>query len=95
MSDRLLWTRRQKARDAALKLAACLAPIAVLVLVVVLTGGRATAIAMGSFGGLVALVIATDGRTPRGALVGGVAIAGALLALHIALAWLIDHPILD
>ncbi len=95
MSDRLLWTRRQKARDAALKLAACLGPIAVLVVVVVLTGGRATAVAMGSFGGLVALVIATDVRTPRGALIGGVAIAGALLALHIALAWLIDHPILE
>jgi len=95
VSDRLLWTRRKKAQEAALKLAAGLGPIAVLVLLVLLTGGRATAVAMGGFGGLIALVIAADVRTPRGALTAGITIAGALLVLHIVLAWLIDHPILE
>jgi len=95
MSDRLLWTRRQKARDAALRLGALLGPVAALVLLVLATGGRATAVAMGVIGGMVALAIAGDIRRPRGALIGGIAIAVALLALHIAIAWLIDHPILD
>jgi hypothetical protein len=95
VSDRLLWTRRRKARDAALKLSGALAPVALLVLLVVATGGRATAIAVGVFGALVALVVAADVRTPRGALIGGTVIALVLLALQIAVAWLIDHPILD
>jgi len=95
MGDRLLWTRRHKARDAALKAAGSLGPVALLVLLVLATGGRATAGAVGIVGGMVAVVIAGDVRTPRGALIGGAIIAIGLLALHIAIAWLIDHPILD
>ena len=95
MSDRLLWTRRQKARDAALRVAAALGPLAILVLFVLATGGRATAVAMASVGGMVALAIVGDVRTVRGALIAGSAIAAALLFLHFAVAWLIDHPILE
>jgi len=95
VNDRLLWTRRQKATDAALKLSAALAPVAALVFFVLATGGRATAIALGVFGGLIALVVAADVRTPRGALIGGIVIAVVLLALQFATAWLIDNPILE
>ena len=91
----MLWTRRRKAREGLLRLGAVLAPIALLVLAVVATGGRATAVAMGIFGGLVALAIVGDIRTPRGALYAGIAIAAALLVLNIAVAWLIDNPILE
>ena len=95
MGDRLLWTRRQKARDAALRLAGILAPVALLVLVVLATGGRATAIAMAVVGGLVGLAVATDVGTPRGALTAGIAIAALLLLGDLAIAWFIDHPILE
>ena len=95
VSDRLLWTRRQKARDAGLRVAASLGPVAALVLLVLATGGRATAVAIGVVGAMVALVIAGDVRSPRRALIGGVAIAVGLLALHVAIAWLIDNPVLD
>jgi hypothetical protein len=95
MRDRLLWTRRQKARDAAFRLGGVLGPTALLVLLVLATGGQATAVAMAGVGGLIGLAVVTDVGTPRGALYAGLVIAGVLLLLDVAIAYAIDHPILE
>ena len=95
MGDRLLWTRRQKARDAALRLGGVLGPVALLVLFVLATGGQATAFAMATVGGLIGLAIATDVSTPRSALIAGVAIVALLLLADLAIAYAIDHPVLE
>jgi hypothetical protein len=95
VSDRLLWTRRQKAVDFLLKVAGSVGPTIGLAVAILATGGRATAIAVLVFGGLIAFAIATGVRTARGALVGGLVIAGVILALQLAVAWLIDNPILE
>jgi hypothetical protein len=93
MADGLLLTRTERLRLFWAKLAAGVGPTAVLVIVAAATGAGATAWAIAILGVLSGVVIATSARRTRGALVGGVAVAVALLVLQIVLAWFISHPI--
>ena len=93
MADGLLLTRGERLRIFWAKLAAGLGPALVLALGAALTGGGAAAVAIAVLGVLCGIVIATSARRPRGALVGGVTVAVALLVLQIVIAWFVSHPI--
>jgi len=93
VADGLLLTRRERLRLFWVKLAAGLGPTLALVLAAALTGGGAVAVAIAILGVLCGLAIATSARRPRGALVGGVVLAAALLALQLVVAWFASHPI--
>jgi hypothetical protein len=94
MADGLLLTRRERLRIFWAKLAAGLGPTLALILLAALTGGGAVAVVIAVLGVLCGLVIATSARRPRGALVGGIAVAAALLVLQLVIAWFASHPIL-
>jgi len=87
LTDRLLLTRRDRARELALKLVGCGAPTALLVGGILGLGGRAAAVATAVFGGLAALALATSVRTVRGAVIGGIALATGLLAMLLFFAY--------
>ena len=93
MTDGLLLTRRERLRVFAERFAAGVGPTLVLVIAAAALGVDATAVAIAVMGVLLGLVVATSARSTRGALIGGVAIAVALLVLQIVLAWFITHPI--
>ncbi len=42
---------------------------------------------------LIGFVIATSARKPRGALIGGLALAVLLFVFQIIVAWFVTHPI--
>lgn len=74
-------TRRERAREGALKLLACLVPTTLVVGAMFALGGRAAAVAMLVFGELAAVGLATSVRTVRAAVVGGLVLAVALVAM--------------
>lgn len=74
-------TRRERTREAALKLAACVVPTTVLVAAMFAVGGTSAATAMLVFGELAAVGTATSVKTVRAALIGGVLLTVALFAM--------------
>jgi hypothetical protein len=93
MADGLLLTRRERLRTFSAKLAVGVGPALALAVVVAVTGGGAAAVAIAVLGVLCGVVIATSARRPRGALVGGLTVAVALLVLQLVIAWFVTHPI--
>ena len=93
MADGLLRTRGERLRDFWLKFAYGLGPTAVLALAALALGGGAVAWSIAVVGVLLGFMVATTARKPRGALMGGVAIAVLLFVFQLVLAWLITHPI--
>ena len=87
MTDRLLMTRRERARELTLKLLGCSAPTALLVAGMFAIGGRPAAITMLVFGGLAAAALATSVRTIRAAAVGGLLLAGGLFLMLLFFAY--------
>lgn len=81
MSDRLLFTRQERARDFAVKFLACLTPTALLFVVILALGGQTAALTTGLFGGLAALGLATTVRTRRGAVGTGIVIGVVMVLL--------------
>ncbi len=75
-------TRRERAREGALKLLACLVPTTLIVGTMFALGGRPAAVAMLVFGELAALGLATSVRTVRAAaVIGGLVLALGLVAM--------------
>jgi hypothetical protein len=70
------------------------APSVLLALFILATGAPVVAGVVAGVGAFVALAIATSARSERGALWAGIFVAGGLLFMQIALAWLAGHPIL-
>lgn len=93
MADGLLLTGKERLRVFWLKFAAGIGPSLVLVAVAAALGGGSVAYTIAFFGVLVGFVVATTARKPRGALIGGIALAVFLLVFQIAVAWFITHPI--
>ncbi len=93
MADGLLLTRKERVRDFWIKLAYGLVPSLVLVIAAFVLGGGAVGWTIAFFGILFGLMVATTARKPRGALIGGVAVALFLLLFQIVVAWFITHPI--
>ena len=93
MTDRLLLTRSERFRIFALRVAVGVGPSLVLALGAAALGGGSVAVAVAFLGLLLGLVVATTARTDRGAVVGGVVIAVALLLLQFVIAWFVTHPI--
>jgi hypothetical protein len=88
VTDRLLLSRRDRAREAALKLAACVVPTSILVVAMFVVGGRAAAVAMLVFGELAAVGTAASVRTVRAAAIGGALLTVALFVLLVFFAYL-------
>jgi hypothetical protein len=80
-------TRRERAREAALKVGVSVTPTTALVAAMFAVGGKAAAVAMLVFGELAAIGVATSVRTVRAALIGGLLLVGALLALLVFFAY--------
>ncbi|MHB8468489.1 MAG: hypothetical protein ACYDCH_01860 [Gaiellaceae bacterium] len=93
MADGLLLTRRERIGDFSLKLVCGLAPSLVLIVAAFLLGGGAVGWTVAAFGLLFGFVVAISAKKPRGALMGGVAVALFLLLFQIVVAWFITHPI--
>jgi hypothetical protein len=74
-------TRRERAREGVLKLLACVVPTTAVVGTMFALGGRPAAIAMLVFGELAAVGLATSVRTVRVAVIGGIVLALALVAM--------------
>jgi hypothetical protein len=93
-TDGLLDTRGYKLRCFAENLlCAAVAPAAVAVTTLLLGGGTGSVI-VGLLGLALTLAVASTVRTARGAAVGGVAVAGALVLFLVITHWLFSHPIL-
>ena len=80
-------TRRERARETALKLAACVVPTTILVAVMFAIGGTSAAVAMLVFGELAAVGTATSVRTVRAAAIGGVLLTAGLFGLLVFFAY--------
>jgi hypothetical protein len=93
MADGLLLTGKERLRVFWLKFACGVGPSLMLVAVAAVIGGGAAAYTIAFFSILIGFVIATSARKPRGALIGGVALALLLLVLQIVIAWFVTHPI--
>jgi predicted thioesterase len=87
VTDRLLMSRGERARETALKLAACVVPTSLLVGAMFAVGGRAAATAMLVFGELAAVGTATSVRTVRAAVIGGALLTLALFVLLVFFAY--------
>ena len=93
MADGLLLTRRERLRLFWGRVGGGMGPPLVLAAGVAALGGGAVAVAIAVLGILLGMVVATSAKTSRGALIAGLAIAGALFVLQIVLAWFVSHPI--
>jgi len=93
MADGLLLSGKERLRIFWLKFAFGLGPSLVLVGVAAALGGGSVAYTIAFFGVLLGFVIATSAKTPRGALVGGIALAVVLLLFQAIVAWFVTHPI--
>ena len=93
MADGLLLTGKERLRIFWLKFAFGVGPSLVLVAVAAVLGGGAAAYTIAFFGVLIGFLVATTAKKPRGALMGGVALAVLLLLFQIVVAWFITHPI--
>jgi hypothetical protein len=80
-------SRGERARETALRLAACVVPTSVLVAAMFAVGGRAAAVAMFVFGELAAVGTATSVRTVRAAVIGGMVLTSALFVLLVFFAY--------
>ena len=94
MADGLLLTRKERIRSFWLKLAGGVGPALAVAIVALAIGGGSGAWAIAIFGVLIGLVVATSARTVRGALIGGLVVAGLLIAFQIVVAWFFTHPII-
>jgi hypothetical protein len=81
VTDRLLTTRRERARETAPKLAACLLPTGALVAATFAVGGTPAVSPCSSSVGLAAVGVATSVETVRSAVVGGALLTVGLFAL--------------
>jgi hypothetical protein len=93
VADGLLLTRRERLKLFWGRLGGGMGPPLLLAVVVAGLGGGAVAVAIAVLGVLLGLVVATNAKSNRGALVAGVAVAVALFVLQLAIAWLASHPI--
>jgi len=93
MADGLLLSGKERLRIFWLKFAAGIGPSLVLVAVAAALGGGSVAYTIAFIGVLVGFVIATSARKPRGALMGGIALALVLLLFQMVVAWFVTHPI--
>jgi uncharacterized membrane protein YdbT with pleckstrin-like domain len=93
VADGLLLTRRERLKLFWGRLGGGMGPPLLLAVVVAGLGGGAVAVAIAVLGVLLGLVVATNAKSNRGALVAGVAVAVALFVLQLVIAWLASHPI--
>jgi hypothetical protein len=93
VADGLLLTRRERLKLFSGRLGGGLGPPLLLAVVVAALGGGAVAVAIAALGILLGLVVATNARTTRGAVIAGCAIAVALFVLQLVIAWFASHPI--
>jgi hypothetical protein len=94
MADGLLLTRSDRLRAFGSKFGLAAAPSAALAVFTAVLGAAASAVAVAIIGGVLALAVATNARTTRGAAVAGVVCALLLVGFQIALSWIVSHPIL-
>jgi hypothetical protein len=94
MADGLLLTRRERIRFFWLRLGGGVGPALVVAIVALALGGGTAAWAVAIFGALIGFVVASSARTTRGAFIGGLVLAGLLIAFQIVVAWFFTHPIL-
>jgi hypothetical protein len=80
-------SRRERARETTLKLAACVLPTGALVAAMFAVGGTPAAVAMLVFGGLAAVGAATSVKTVRAAVVGSALLTVGLFALLLFFAY--------
>jgi hypothetical protein len=93
VADGLLLTRRERLKLFWGRLGGGMGPPLLLAVVVAGLGGGAVAMAIAVLGVLLGLVVATNAKSNRGALLAGVAVAVALFVLQLVIAWLASHPI--
>jgi hypothetical protein len=93
MADGLLLTRKERIRSFWARFAAGVGPALAVAVVALAIGGDSAAWAIAIFGTLIGLVVASSARTARGALIGGLVVAGLLIAFQIVVAWFFTHPI--
>jgi hypothetical protein len=93
VADGLLLTRRERLRLFWGRLGGGMGPALLLAVVVAALGGGAVAVAIAVLGTLLGLVIATNAKSNRGALIAGLSIAVGLFSLQLVIAWLAGHPI--
>ena len=94
-SDGVLDTRGYKLRCFVENLACAAAAPGLLVIVTLFLGGGVGSVIVAAIGFALALVVATSARTPRGAALGGVAVAAAIFLFLAVSDWLFTHPILS
>jgi hypothetical protein len=94
MADGLLLTRKERVRLFWLTFTAGVGPSLAVAAVALALGGGAAAWAIAIFGVLIGLIVASSARTVRGALIGGLIVAGLLIVFQIVVAWFFTHPVL-
>jgi hypothetical protein len=94
MADDLLLTSGERFRRFCRYLGLGSLPSLLLALFILVTGDAVVAGVVAGVGSFVALSIAITVRSDRAALIAGLVVAGGLLLMQIALAWLGSHPIL-
>jgi hypothetical protein len=94
MADGLLLTQKERIRSFWLKFAGGVGPALAVAVVALAIGGGSGAWAIAIFGILIGIVVATSTRTVRGALIGGLVVAGLLIAFQIVVAWFFAHPVI-
>jgi hypothetical protein len=93
MADGLLLSRKEKVRVFWLKFLYGAGPSLALVVFALAIGAGAVGWTIAVFGVLLGFLVATNARTYRGALVGGIAVALVLLLFQVVVAWFVTHPI--
>jgi len=93
VADGLLLTGKERLRLFWLKFGAGVGPALAVAVVALALGGGSVAWTIAIFGVLIGLLVATNARTLRGALIGGVVVALVLVVFQAIVAWFISHPI--
>ena len=93
MADGLLLTGKERLRLFWLKLGAGVGPAVAVAVVALAVGGGSAAWTIAIFGVLIGLLVATNAKTVRGAVIGGIAVAALLVLFQVVVAWFVAHPI--
>jgi len=95
MSDGLLLTRKERLQRFEVRFGAGLGPSLALVVAAFALGADAVGVAIVVMATLSAVLVGTNARTVRGAVVAGVVVALLIFLCQLVLAWFITHPILQ
>jgi hypothetical protein len=93
VADGLLLTGKERLRLFWLKVGAGVGPALAVAVVALALGGGSVAGTIAIFGVLIGLLVATNARTVRGAVIGGIVVAALLVVFQVIVAWFVAHPI--